>query len=580
MRFLGKSLALLLLMWLLAAVVQADQKGLDYPHNRATGVGCNSCHYMQGGAIPSWVTQPLNGADLDDTRYNNSCWVCHDTYIAPYMVTHSNQSDQAIAKYGKKWSIECRTCHWPHHQKQLRTYGASSYLVSGVSSEVTTYTLKGTAVEWTTDAYKDRILIPDTATTGNRFSYQYKITGNTSDTITVKYNQSNGLGAIDPLVRVPNKTFAVIYGKLIKSIIKTPNSGDKTVKFFRPTGTNSFADGVGAYDGVCEVCHTKTTHYRNDGGAGIQGFDQNHANLGGKNGSNCMECHSHSGGMKHGGGGGTGCGDATSCHGLQNSHPGHVAAGGNLAASCSTCHDTSNFPKFKNQDGSVNHTLADTDICYTCHHDGTYVATGVKVNSTIPAWQGGNIGCNGCHGNGPSYGSGSPKANSHPAHNTYTCNKCHNNVTTTGTTITTLANHINNVYNLQAGTGVSFTYAFNAGGGTCSNISCHGTTNATWGGGACLGCHGVIQGSRTAVSTQLGANSHHVQGIARLPISTAINAIGRQPATALSTMPTMAAQPLRARRSIWWFTVLGQGQLLIRWEVRLSSIQPMAAGPR
>jgi len=49
--------------------------------------------------------------------------------------------------------------------------------------------------------------------------------------------------------------------------------------------------------------------------------------------------------------------------------------------------------------------------------------------------------------------------------------------------------------------------------GSCSSITCHGDTSATWGAaGACLDCHSRRQGPRAAITGQFGANSHHVQG--------------------------------------------------------------------
>jgi predicted CXXCH cytochrome family protein len=74
----------------------------------------------------------------------------------------------------------------------------------------------------------------------------------------------------------------------IRRSVKTPANGIKTVVFSRITGVNSFADGNDVYDGICEVCHTNTKYYRNDG----TGFT-NHS--GGVNHSrkNCTSCHTH-----------------------------------------------------------------------------------------------------------------------------------------------------------------------------------------------------------------------------------------------------------------------------------------------
>ncbi|HLB25620.1 MAG TPA: fibronectin type III domain-containing protein, partial [Nitrospirota bacterium] len=78
----------------------------------------------------------------------------------------------------------------------------------------------------------------------------------------------------------------------IRPVIKTPNSGIKGVVFKRVTGVNSFADADGLYDGVCQVCHTQTTYFRNDG----SGF-ANHSSGVTYSGSDCSACHTHESGF-------------------------------------------------------------------------------------------------------------------------------------------------------------------------------------------------------------------------------------------------------------------------------------------
>jgi len=116
-----------------------------------------------------------------------------------------------------------------------------------------------------------------------------------------------------------------------------------------------------------------------------------------------------------------------------------------------------------------------------CHSDGSSVATSVIPSNTSPDWGTGPLACDGCHSYPPAYESGTPKANSHAAHGGFTCDTCHYNTTTTGDTITGEAYHANQTYDVQAGSGVSFTYVFDSGGSTCSNISCHGGSGAVWG---------------------------------------------------------------------------------------------------
>ena len=131
-----------------------------------------------------------------------------------------------------------------------------------------------------------------------------------------------------------------------------------------------------------------------------------------------------------------------------------------------------------------------------CHSAGTsYTA---PTHGAI-TWSG-SMTCSSCHtggtASGPTYANGSPKANSHNRHVViweYTCNNCHNNTTSNGTTITGAANHVNKVYSLQAGGGVSFTVAVQGNPTTpsqCSAISCHGGNSATWGSTVnCQDCH-------------------------------------------------------------------------------------------
>lgn len=56
-------------------------------------------------------------------------------------------------------------------------------------------------------------------------------------------------------------------------------------------------------------------------------------------------------------------------------------------------------------------------------------------------------------------------------------------------------------------------FSYTQGTQTCSNISCHGNTEAQWGSTGCLGCHGVVQGTRAVVGSQFAGNSHHIQGV-------------------------------------------------------------------
>ena len=164
-----------------------------------------------------------------------------------------------------------------------------------------------------------------------------------------------------------------------------------------------------------------------------------------------------------------------------------------------------------------------------CHSDGTSVSTGAALTAASPGWNTpGPLACTTCHGYPPSYANGDTKANSHMAsgHNRQ-CNVCHSATTSDGTTITDPAKHANAVYDvLPADASVDFSYAYDAGGGTCSVVACHGGVALQWGaaftGAACELCHTghttghmatdgsghPVPGACTSCHTQYAGNAH------------------------------------------------------------------------
>ena len=236
---------------------------IDYPHS---SISCSTCHDSQDGS----------------SRPADRCLTCHDGTSATAVVTHANTS----AAYGN-WAIQCITCHDPHRQDQRFVYGEDSFIVSGTSDAggITSNSLTMTGAGWAENSLADMVLFPDLSDT----SKNYKILGNTEETITVR-------GPMDWFQTTDGNTnFAAVYGRLIRDTIATPNSGDREVRLFRETGINSFADGDAIYDGICEACHTKTRHHRNDGTA----VEQSHYD-----GTRCTSCHTHAngfGGFDHSG---------------------------------------------------------------------------------------------------------------------------------------------------------------------------------------------------------------------------------------------------------------------------------------
>lgn len=138
-----------------------------------------------------------------------------------------------------------------------------------------------------------------------------------------------------------------------------------------------------------------------------------------------------------------------------------------------------------------------------CHSAGVDF-TSPFTNTTSLSWAGKTTNCGSCHGASstnpePNYTSGSPKANSHPKHASglnYQCVTCHSRVVDALRNISSHALHVNQVYNVNAGGGYSFTLGNTPSPTTaasCTNISCHNNGSATWGGAArkCTDCHGT-----------------------------------------------------------------------------------------
>jgi hypothetical protein len=124
------------------------------------------------------------------------------------------------------------------------------------------------------------------------------------------------------------------------------------------TGPATFADGDATYDGICEVCHTTTSHHRNDGSDGTAHND----------GADCMACHDHLSGFR-------GIIDDVA------DAPHNETANPGLFGSCSVCHDPGTY---------VVDAAIDNTKCLACH-DGV-TATLVETHHTP-----GDLNCTDCH---------------------------------------------------------------------------------------------------------------------------------------------------------------------------------------
>jgi|GEM_PF-1502145 len=227
--------------------------------------------------------------------------------------------------------------------------------------------------------------------------------------------------------------------------------GESNGMFFN--NATDFVHGAPNFDGICEICHTQTNYYRNDGS---DGGTHN-------TGSNCITCHKHENGFKPVGGGA-----CNACHGAPPDNGAHRAHFGGTVEqasygtvqnfstdsayvfSCGTCHPSSSSSFHQN--GTVDVELYDATApsgslkslnpptaqyeetsgsCSNvyCHSattwssgdvgspltqtnglpilDGNrnltyapYEISETRAYSTVN-WNGGSLDCNGCHRNGP-----------------------------------------------------------------------------------------------------------------------------------------------------------------------------------
>ncbi|MDA8159761.1 MAG: cytochrome c3 family protein [Desulfobacteraceae bacterium] len=304
----------------LAAVLSmgtARASVIDAPHNDTHGVACGSCH-----AYSLWwqysPTSPSSSAY--GTVTDGVCNSCHGPGGAQFQkVSHSSVSMGSAhnATLGD-WSTKCVDCHNPHLQQQLSwlpataTFGDGTragglYLVEGTISGITdngngtttiTYTNADAASPWAdTSRWTAKegtagrgLILTLGYTTGER---TYEIVAASASAPIPSTVPGTGAGSItvqngtDTVPATYNGTnFGIIYGQLIKSSINTPNSGAKSVQFFDPQN-GGYVSSAATPTGICQVCHTKTTYWRNDGSLNIHNV-----------GSVCTSCHNIAAGFK------------------------------------------------------------------------------------------------------------------------------------------------------------------------------------------------------------------------------------------------------------------------------------------
>jgi len=449
------------------------------PTDHAT-YGCNSCHIFHSATGTTLTTvagnanlcischqtgAPASGKPLSNamkaipgTSGTSHSWDVNAVNATRETVSPTNTEMSARLDNGK---IVCSTCHNQHNSNTNPSYLRIANTGDALCKEChtprnvgrytdNTATNKGSHPVGLTyptanSNYKTSPTAPLTAPGGkiecsscHQTHYATTTDGNllraTVDaamcTSCHNYSSHNGMNCLK-CHQTHNTNKSNIF--MIRNTIATPNSGTKTVNFTVRTGTNSFADGNTTYDGICEVCHTSTDHFRNNGG----GSDQNHSSQGaGIPGQNCTTCHSHSSNFA--------TPNCTDCHNAINTpttgiyttdaHSTHVTRYG---YACSTCHfgqgsggvnepthpsgglgevtfDPNGLAKRNGLDAATptyNNTAKTCTNVY-CHSngrsayrgtDGTYTWSGTTGSQTptygtAPNWYTGSItACSSCH---------------------------------------------------------------------------------------------------------------------------------------------------------------------------------------
>jgi len=303
--------------------------------------------------------------------------------------------------------------------------------------------------------------------------------------------------------------------KLVRNVTL---GADKAVVFTARTGPGSFNDGVGAEDGICQVCHTATRFHRHDG------FGTAH-----RPGADCTACHTHARGF--------------------------IPPSGNF---CIDCHSAAQGPRpaIVRPDGSGGHHLATEKLtnedCLKCHEMSQHQA------GTVRLWQNPNqpttalavsgdpnqlvTFCESCHS-----GANHPTVHKTGAPWNPACTQCHEMHDPANANRALVANVIRN-QTLNTDKSVVFTARSGAGsfsdgvgahdgvchvchtatrhhqqngsgtahheGGDCTTCHAHASGFIPAGGTSCIGCHVTVQGARRAVVSEFGLASHHVQGVA------------------------------------------------------------------
>ncbi|MDP2105598.1 MAG: hypothetical protein Q8J76_06350, partial [Desulfobulbaceae bacterium] len=251
---------------------------IDAPHFNVDSNGgsedCTYCHFAN--------YQP------------SDCIRCHANNNAPY-------GDSTAPLVSTHQNLDCQACHNPHVSLQATGIAGTYSGVSANTPSAGLTTLSGVTptpeVSWVEKTGPGRGMILWIANGTNDpdnpepASFEVEAVDAGAGTVTVKGNVSLAAGNFDL------RRGQLIAKKVTKTAASSYRQGDLPVQFPTQGSPSIFIDTQNGANptGVCQVCHTATAYWKNDGSA-----TTHNANL------PCTQCHQHSSGFMV-----TGC---TACH--------------------------------------------------------------------------------------------------------------------------------------------------------------------------------------------------------------------------------------------------------------------------
>jgi hypothetical protein len=252
-------------------------------------------------------------ADGNATR-DGICEVCHT------QTNHHQADGTAPGGQSHNDGADCRTCHTHLNGFQHNVTIPAPHDAANC-----------TDCHTTPDSYVVDAAIPNTACmschdgSGSIYTVDRHFSDTYNDPTTGSLMDLDCVECHNPMSIQTN----YLAGTNLKFIRATVRGAD--VAFEAYTGSLSFADGDTTYDGICEVCHTQTSHHNFDG----NGSQQSH-----NDGADCTGCHTHIDGFlsnitpppaPH---------DTQACNTCHTAEPDYSAAAIDNTA-CLSCHDGS-----------------------------------------------------------------------------------------------------------------------------------------------------------------------------------------------------------------------------------------------